>query len=1021
MSQSFIDALMHFIALLYFPFYDRKEIQSLTDLEDYIIKAGVLFPVADCLKVFNSYYSKYCRDFSGKDVVEDNPENKLQRQLLIDAARRAQMNLYLRERYLLFLALLEYTSLHVNYFSGFTSDIKEIALALNISADEFNEGLKFINEGSHEPGVNELIIEDSNEEILEGSWIEQHKPVIDPAQRYIIDNRIKGQLVIKYFEKYHLFALKYNGAQVLFLNNKEVFPGYFYSFGINAALQLNKNDFIYFDDIATHFNLKYNQARIRIKGESITFRYPYSGYTIKPFNFAEDAGQMIGIVGNNGVGKSTILKLIAGINKPNTGDIFINDASLSQNNFKLQSAIGYVTQDNMYYNELTVYENLYYHARLCMGDLTSAELKKKTEEIIRKFDLQDVQHIRPADFGAEHVSDFDRISLNIAFELIRDPYILCLDEPLTILPFADSKRLLHILKEETFEGKIVFISVHLPSPEIFNLFDKVWIIDQGGHMIYQGGTRQSLDYFHSSGILPFRIVSVREDMVSPEDIISLVETKKVRPDGVISDDRMIEPETWYSLFRKKQEYSNGIHDSGKPLPVKPSSIPGIEMQFFVYLIRLLKIRFFNLKYILPVFTGIPLVGAAIAWITRYSDGVGYTLAGNKLFPLFLFLSLIIIFFAGMLNGADEILPEKSRLKRDLNLKLSHFSYANAKVVFIMLVSAIQTLLFIMVCGFILKIEGLTLPFFLVYFSISVLAGLISLILSAAFRHINAVLIFIPFLVLPNLLFSGYLIPFNDPADLRQNSPVGADLVPVRWGYEALMFISFSENKFNKDLFDDQLVYYQRSYLKENILPVLFTGLEECNKYYHSAENQIKMDSCLRIFRNELYFIEEIEEVAPFASFNYLYPETFNEPVYNELFGYLTYLDFYFESELADLRDRVIYPDAVTAEDTTLFFLRKEHHNQAIQDIVFDSDKGTQVFIVKDHLIKRGKPVYLMPENHFGRAHFFAPYKRVGGQSVSTGKFNINAIWTMNAIFYFIFITGFAVWFLNLFRKRKEIY
>ncbi len=1019
MSQSFIDALMHFIALLYLPFFDRKETHLEPQLEDYIKKAGILVPPADCLKVFNAYYSKYCRDFLSREILPDTDETILRRQLLIDAARSAQMNLYLRERYLLILALIEYTSFYKDSRLDFINDIKEVASALNITPEEFNEALDFIYETEHEPDSSELIMEDSNEEILEGSWIEQHKPIIDPVQRHIIDNRIKGRLYIKYFEKYHLFVLKYRGAQSLVLNNKEVYPEFFYSFGLNATLIFNKTEYICFDEIAAHFNLKYNLARISITGENITYRYPHSGYTIKPFDFSEDSGQLIGIVGNNGVGKSTILKLIAGINKPHSGDILINGASLSRNRFKLQSAIGYVSQENMYQKEMTVYENLYCHARLCMGDLTSEELKKRTEEVIRKFDLQDVMDIKPADFEIRRVTDFDRICLNIAFELIRDPYILCLDEPLTVLPFADSKRLLNILKEETFEGKIVFISVHLPSPDIYNMFDKVWLIDHGGHMIYQGGGRQALDYFHSSGIIPFRIVSAREDIVSPEDIISLVETKKVRPDGVISDERLVTPETWYNLFSKKQKLVSERQQAEKPLPVKPSSIPGVEKQFFIYLTRLIRIRYSSLKFLFFMFAVIPLAGAIFALVTRHKSVAGYFPGENELLPLFLFLSPLYVFFTGMLNGAEEIMPEKSRIKRDLNLKLSHFSYINAKVVFILSVTVIQTFLFAIICLGILRIEGLLPPFFIIYLSISFLAGLLSLILSAAFRNIIVIYILIPILLIPNLLFSGYLIQYNNQDGFKTYSPLLADLVPGRWAYEALVVTCFTDNKYNRHLFNDELKYYQNSFIKEEILPLLFRGLEECNALLYAEDNIQKLDSCLRVFRNELFYISENEDIAPFMYFNDLSPDTFNETISNELFGYLTYIDFYTESEMNDLDLKRMFRQSEFKHDTDFVNQKLLHHNSAVENIVYGNNIDRGVEITAHNLIKRGKPIYLIPENHFGRSHFFSPYKRVGGQLINTREFNLNALWMMNAILYFVLITGLANWTCNLFRKRKE--
>ena len=136
MSQSFIDALMHFIALLYLPLNDRMESHPEEELEDYIKKAGILVPVLDCLKVFNTYNTKYCKEYLNGEILPEKDDRLLRRQLLVDTARRVQMNLYLRDRYLLILALIEYTGLNKSKDANFIDDIREIALALNISPDE---------------------------------------------------------------------------------------------------------------------------------------------------------------------------------------------------------------------------------------------------------------------------------------------------------------------------------------------------------------------------------------------------------------------------------------------------------------------------------------------------------------------------------------------------------------------------------------------------------------------------------------------------------------------------------------------------------------------------------------------------------------------------------------------------------------------------------------------------------------------------------------------------------------------
>jgi ABC transport system ATP-binding/permease protein len=1021
MSQSFIDALMHFLALLFLPLPKRKSSSLKRILEEYVEKAGILVPAEDCLKVYNRYYEKYTTEFNLRNNFGDfNSTNY--HEILTEAARRTQMNLSLRERFLLILALAEFTGIYKLESNNALSDIQNIAFNMNISQDDYDEAMRFLFQKEIEPDHTELRIEESSIDVLEGSWIESHKQEIDMADRHILSNIIKGKLFIKYFEKYHLFVMNYKGPQILFLNEKKVYPDYFYSFGPGTSIIFDGIHEVFFEEIASHFNLKFNLSRIKIGGKNIEYQYPNSGYMVKPFSFCEAAGQLIGIVGNNGVGKSTILKLIAGINEPSAGDVMINGASLKKNNFKLKSVIGFVAHNNMFFKELSVYENVYYHALLCMGDLSTEELHRKTLEVLKKFDLQDISEIKPSEFEEKRVSEFDRVSLNIAIELIRDPLILCLDEPFLGLPYADAKRLLGVLKEETFEGKIVFLSIHLPSPEIYNLFDKVWLIDSGGHVIFQGLPRSVRDHFNFSGIIPFHIISAREDLVSPEEIISLVETKRVRPDGVISDDRLVPPEVWYNYFRKKQILPKDIAVSDKPLPVKPSSIPGIEKQFLVYLLRLIKIRFSNLNFFLLTFAVIPGIGAILAVVTRYTGESGfYNLSQNIHFPVFLFLASSFIFFAGLLNGAGEIIAEKERNKRDLNLNLSWFSYINSKVFFIIFVSFFQSVLFTVFTSLILKVEGLMLPFITIYFSLLVMGGILSLVLSSVVRHISSVYITLPFIIIPNLLFSGFLIPYNNYSvnNERNTFHAMADITPARWAYEALMVESYANNRYNRNFYDLKARKYRADFYREDLLPLLFEKLTICRDFYFMDQNRDSMRNCLSILRKEVYLFSGMDDVAPFESYNKLKPDNFNEALHDELFGYLTYLNFYFESESNDLGMQIEFKEELAESDSEFQHEKQLHHNRALELMVLQGAEERTAYF-DGEMRKIGASIYMIPDNLFGFSHFFAPVKRAGGQVLETLSFNITLLWTFSAIFYFVLLGNIFVPIFSLFRKRKRV-
>ena len=85
-------------------------------------------------------------------------------------------------------------------------------------------------------------------------------------------------------------------------------------------------------------------------------------------NFRVESGNLIGIMGGSGVGKTTLLNLLHGKIKPTSGNIYINGYDIHYDSEELKGLIGFVPQDDMLIEELTVYQNLYYNARLCFGD-----------------------------------------------------------------------------------------------------------------------------------------------------------------------------------------------------------------------------------------------------------------------------------------------------------------------------------------------------------------------------------------------------------------------------------------------------------------------------------------------------------------------------------------------------------------------------------------------------------------------------------------------------------------------------
>ena len=141
-------------------------------------------------------------------------------------------------------------------------------------------------------------------------------------------------------------------------------------------------------------------------------------------NLKLNSGQILGLLGPNGVGKSTIFNLITGLISPDYGSISINSETV--NNYPiyqrtLKFKIGFVPQSGGYFHDMTVYENLKAIAEITIENLSYRN--EKINSLISKFELDPIRDIK-----ADFLSGGQKKKLVIAIALISDPKILLLDE-----------------------------------------------------------------------------------------------------------------------------------------------------------------------------------------------------------------------------------------------------------------------------------------------------------------------------------------------------------------------------------------------------------------------------------------------------------------------------------------------------------------------------------------------------------------------------------------------------------------
>jgi len=228
-----------------------------------------------------------------------------------------------------------------------------------------------------------------------------------------------------------------------------------------------------------------NKEKLALKLEKISLKFGRK-IILDNLNLKLNSGQILGLLGPNGVGKSTIFNLITGLLSPDFGSIIIdsqivNKFPIYQRTLKFK--IGFVPQYGGYFHELTVYENL-----KAISEITIAEVNLREEKInslISKFELDAMRDIK-----ANFLSGGQKKKLVIAIALIADPKILLLDEPFAALDLMTIKALQEIIVNLQSNNNISVVLCDHQARDLLACVDTAAIIHNG--KVVAHGTPSSL-------------------------------------------------------------------------------------------------------------------------------------------------------------------------------------------------------------------------------------------------------------------------------------------------------------------------------------------------------------------------------------------------------------------------------------------------------------------------------------------------------------------------------------------------
>lgn len=1008
MSEQILKALMQLFAIIAHPASNASDRRSIVE---YFLKRQLnQEAVKNYIEVFNYYYELHQEKLSEKGLVKKRTSSSSVRVLKI--CTQINEELTQRQKNIVLVQLLEFVKSGGEITEQEMAFVTTVADAFHIPEEEYKhiEELAFFGFDKL-PDTKKLLVIDNDDNFQYPHVLHMSKPSLD------------GQIRILEVDSSNMYLIKYIGVNELYLNGQLLESEKIYVLTNGSSVRNPKIKPIYYGDIVSQFNIDRIKSRIVFEARDIEFHFKSGKIGLHKLNFSEESGKLVGIMGASGAGKSTLLNVLNGTHAPSKGEILINGFNIHTEKDKIEGLIGHVSQDDLLIEELTVYQNLYYNAKLCFDNYTEKEIEQTVLDVLENLGLFEIRDIEVGSPLNKKISGGQRKRLNIALELIREPGVLFLDEPTSGLSSRDSENILDLLKELTLKGKLVFVVIHQPSSGIFKMFDKLLILDNGGYLIYDGDPIDSIIYFKSS--IQHANWSESEchccGNVNPEQVFNIIETKVLDEYGNFTNERKIAPTEWRDSFEKLKQDEPKEKTKSKQalpdirLPEISFKIPSGLKQLIVFIKRDVLSKMANTQYIVINLFEAPLLAFLLAFIIKYynvnvGNSVGYSLSENSNLPVYIFMAVIVGLFVGLTVSAEEIIKDRKILKREAFLNLSWGSYLFSKIIVLFSISAVQSLLFVIIGNSIMEIKGMYFEYWLVLFTAMCSSNMMGLVISDSFKTVITIYILIPFLIIPQLILSGIIVKFeklNPNISNPRDIPFYGEVITARWAYEALAVYQFKENKYERHFYAFDKAMSISDFRKNYWIRTLNNKVSFLERNMRNSEKEEESLESLELLRNEISkeMKSESGKLVFFKDIDKLYIDKIDDSVIQSLKDYLENLNKYYiklYNKANGLKDQLISNLQKNAEEREGFMkLKREYHNDNLGDLLRNSNEMNRIIEYDGELFQKIDPVFLDPPNKFVKAHFYAPRKQFLGNYFDTFWVNITVMWLMSIALFFV--------------------
>lgn len=580
-----------------------------------------------------------------------------------------------------------------------------------------------------------------------------------------------------------------------------------------------------------------------LDANDLTYCYRSGETALDNINFTINRGEMVCVMGASGSGKSTLLRTLAGQNTPGKGAVVLNGRPLYDHLDDLRGYISYIPQDDAFDEQLTIEENLSLAAALRSPHLSRRERARRIDGKLIELGLNERRGSVVGSTVKKALSGGERKRLNIGLDMIGLADIYLFDEPTSGLSSKDSEHVVEIIRGMS-HNKIVLVTIHQPSSKIFQMFNKVILLDKGGRLVFFGTPTEALNYFARAEHQQYHGVGIEGcpscGSTRPEFIFDVLETplRDMSGDIIYEENsrgqlvaaRRFSPEFWrdkYESYRLLQDVRQvPVKRETAPKSIAPMGLPPSRKWMrqirwrdeWTQLRTLTRRAFFSkLRNRVNVMTTIveaPLLAALIAVVLRYNETGTYDFAGAYHIPIYLFLAVTVAMFLGLTNSADDIIRDRAILQRERNLRIRLPYYIFAKTSTLCLFALVQCVLFLLIGDYILQIRGMF-WIYLGYTSLTAFCGVaLGLLISSMVADAKTAVNIVPLILIPQIIMGGALIKYEEMnrnldvvytfkrmlaqrpgrpdkgAEAEQRSklqvPVICQFMPMRWSYEGLV-------------------------------------------------------------------------------------------------------------------------------------------------------------------------------------------------------------------------------------------